>query len=88
MPIDIYKVVQTGAKMELGGLIAGLLIVGYHVLTDSIVKKPPSAPMASGIKRQIRNGKKWNFFFERSMIINLAQMVTIFFYSCLVNKLN
>jgi len=37
-PINTYRVVHTGPKIELGGFHAGLLIVWYQPFTPGIVK--------------------------------------------------
>ena len=38
MPINAYNVVQTGAKIQLGGLNQGLLARAYQPLTPDVVK--------------------------------------------------
>jgi hypothetical protein len=44
MPIRRKRMVQTGPKIQLGGLKTGLLMVRYHVLTELKVKKEPIIP--------------------------------------------
>ena len=44
----MYKIVQTGPKIQLGGLKEGLLSVRYHVFTPCSVNQAPIAPMAIG----------------------------------------
>lgn len=55
--MSTYKVVQTGANIQFGGLNDGLLMVVYQVLTDSIVNVLPKKPIESGIARQTRKAK-------------------------------
>ena len=54
MPINTYKVVHTGANTQFGGLNDGLLMVRYHVFTDSMVNWLPIKPIKSGMARQIK----------------------------------
>lgn len=42
----MYKIVQTGAKTELGGFQLGFWRAAYHVGIESAVKYPPTAPTA------------------------------------------
>jgi hypothetical protein len=44
IPININKVVQTGAKTQFGGLKNGLFRVEYHVWIEEDVKIEPTAP--------------------------------------------
>ena len=55
IPIRINKVVQTGAKIQFGGLNAGLLIPAYHVLMEGAVKREPNSPAAWQIKMETMN---------------------------------
>lgn len=41
--------VQTGPKIQFGGLNAGLFIVVYQLLTELEVKKEPIKPISKGI---------------------------------------
>ena len=44
IPIKTNKVIQTGEKIQLGGLKAGLLRLTYQVDTQEVVKKEPITP--------------------------------------------
>jgi len=44
IPIRIYKRVQTGAKIQDGGLNAGFMSVEYHEPGPVVVKSDPSKP--------------------------------------------
>jgi hypothetical protein len=46
MPIRIYNIVQTGAKIQFGGLKNGLIKVEYHPWMDGKVKNEPMPPAA------------------------------------------
>ena len=37
--LNYHKVIQTGAKIQFGGLKNGFFKVGYHVITPSLVTK-------------------------------------------------
>ena len=69
IPIKVNRVVQTGAKMKLGGLKDGLLSVTYQVLIAEEVKKPDNPPTARGINRQIKKDGK---YFNNFIISNLT----------------
>ena len=49
IPIKANKIVQTGPKIQLGGLKDGLTIVLYQVAIDGEVKIEPITPAASQI---------------------------------------
>jgi hypothetical protein len=71
IPIKAKSVVQTGAKMKLGGLKDGLISVTYQVLMAEEVKKPERPPIAKGINRQIkRDGKYFNSFIINDLTYN------------------
>lgn len=55
MPIKIYRVVQTGANNQLGGLKDGLFNILNQVFTEDDVKKPDTAPTPKGITIEIIN---------------------------------
>jgi hypothetical protein len=55
MPIKIYKAVQTGENIQLGGLNAGLFSAEYHVETDDTVKTEPIMPANRHIRIEITN---------------------------------
>lgn len=55
MPIKMYSVVQTGAKIQLGGLNDGLFATAYQPLTPDDVKIPATLPTSNGIKTAINN---------------------------------
>jgi hypothetical protein len=70
IPIKAKSVVQTGAKIKLGGLKDGLISVTYHVLIAEEVKKPDRPPIARGINRQIkRDGKYFNNFIMNNLTL-------------------
>jgi len=43
-PIIVNKVIQTGAKTQLGGVNEGLFRLAYHVGMEGVVKKAPMKP--------------------------------------------
>jgi hypothetical protein len=45
MPIKMYKIVHTGAKIPFGGFQEGLFNVKYQVLMAPAENKPLDAPM-------------------------------------------
>ena len=45
----MYKIVQTGANNQVGGLKVGLFNVLNQPFTDEEVKNPETAPTAKGI---------------------------------------
>lgn len=49
IPIKIYKAVQTGANIQLGGLNQGLLATAYQPCTPEVVKNPEIPPTSNGI---------------------------------------
>ena len=55
MLIRANSVVQTGAKIHAGGLIAGLASAAYHVGIDGIVNIDPIIPADSHITIAIIN---------------------------------
>ena len=55
MPINRKRIVQTGPKIQLGGLKEGLVIVVYQVFTELIVKKEPIIPASWHITTEIMN---------------------------------
>ncbi len=56
-PIKMYKSVHTGEKIQIGGLKDGFSIVANQLLTEDVVKKPATAPTATGITMEIINFK-------------------------------
>jgi hypothetical protein len=56
-PINMNSAVQTGPKIQLGGLKEGLIKEMYHVFIDVEVKIEPNIPMNKGIKTEISNLK-------------------------------
>ena len=63
IPINVKSVVQTGAKIKLGGLNDGLFNVTYQVLIADEVKNPDKQPIVNGIRRQIKSeGMYFNDF--------------------------
>lgn len=71
MPIKKNRVVQTGPKTHDGGLIAGLVIVAYHVGISEKVKKEPTIPANSQIAIDTMSARKLENFllFEISFSI-------------------
>ncbi len=61
MDIKIYKVVQTGANTQLGGLKLGSTISEYQGSLKEVVVKPPMAEAEKVIK-SIMNKDKYLFF--------------------------
>ncbi len=59
IPINKYKVVQTGPNIQLGGLKDGLVIVLYQVLTLLLVKIAPKPPAPSVTMMEIISFKKF-----------------------------
>src|SRR5680860_1694243 len=55
IPMSINKLVQTGAKTQLGGLSAGLDKVAYQVGIAAVVKMEPIPPAASETRMAIIN---------------------------------
>lgn len=55
MPINMYKVVHTGAKIQLGGLKGGLLRCVYQVGIEDMVKKDPITPTNIGKRIETNN---------------------------------
>jgi hypothetical protein len=55
IPIKMYKMVQTGAKIPLGGFQEGLLRVKYQVLIDPAENKPLDAPIIWQSKMAMTN---------------------------------
>jgi len=53
--IKIYSVVQTGAKIQSGGLKEGLFILEYQGSLDILVEKPPIAEAANVIIIKLNN---------------------------------
>ncbi len=49
MPIIVYSIVQTGAKIQLGGLKKGLFRKAYH----SVIPFAVAAPEANPIPKQM-----------------------------------
>ena len=49
IPIKMYRAVQTGANIQLGGLKDGLLATTYQPFTPVLVKKPAREPVINGI---------------------------------------
>jgi len=63
-----YRIVQTGPKIQDGGLKKGLFRVVYHVLTELTVKKEPIKPAPSHII--IANSNLRNLFNTNSMSLS------------------
>lgn len=55
MPINTYSTVHTGAKIQLGGLKAGLLIKLYQPVRDEELKNPAKEPKANGKDTATKN---------------------------------
>ena len=55
IPIKIYKAVQTGVNIQLGGLNDGLFAVAYQPCTPDEVKNPEIPPTKRGINIEINN---------------------------------
>ena len=53
IPIRMYRVVQTGPKIQLGGLNEGLFNVSYHPATACEVNIPAMLPNATGNKTEM-----------------------------------
>ncbi len=47
IPINMYRIVQTGPKTQEGGLKKGFTRVGYQVVTEFTVKIDPISPAPS-----------------------------------------
>jgi len=62
MPIRIKRVVQAGAKSQLGGLKEGLFNVAYQVGMEGVVKKEPIKPAERQTKTEIINFQKLLIF--------------------------
>ena len=63
-----YRVVQTGAKIQLGGLNEGLLIKEYHGSLKSEVTRPPTTDDEYVIIINNKNDK--NLFFNMYLLYN------------------
>ena len=62
MPIKTYNVIQTGPKIQLGGLKIGFCKVRYQVETELEVNTEPIKAASKGIKIDITNFTKFIFF--------------------------
>jgi len=63
-PIRINKSVQTGPKIQFGGLSAGLAKELYQPFIDGIVNNDPIIPIICGIiKAMINFNELFNFIF-------------------------
>lgn len=62
MPIKIKSVVQTGEKIQLGGLKLGLLRFAYQVSIEGVVKSEPIKPIKSGGINEMINNLMFCFF--------------------------
>lgn len=62
IPIKIKRVVQTGEKIQLGGLKLGLLIPAYQVSIEGVVKSEPIKPIKSGGIKEMMNNLIFCFF--------------------------
>jgi len=51
----MYRTVQTGPKIQFGGLMAGWFSEAYHSGIAFEVKRPETAPIKSGKEREIRS---------------------------------
>jgi hypothetical protein len=71
MPISIYSIVQTGAKIQLGGLNKGLLAAAYQPLTPDDVNSPDIVPTRSGIKIEIKSfiSFKAKYLYKYTLIV-------------------
>ena len=58
----IKRVVQTGAKSQLGGLKEGLFKVAYQVGIEGVVKMEPINPAERQIRTEIINFQKLLIF--------------------------
>ena len=63
-----YRVVQTGAKIQLGGLNEGLLIKEYHGSLKSEVTRPTTTDEEYVIIMNNKNDK--NLFFNMILLYN------------------
>lgn len=62
MPIKRKSIVQTGPKIQFGGLKEGLCKVAYQVGMDELVKTVPKIPASSDIAMATTNLKKFGNF--------------------------
>ena len=60
IPIKVYSIVQTGAKIQFGGLKTGFISVGYQVVIDDCVIFPEKKPM---VKQMIMQYDILKYFF-------------------------
>jgi len=51
----MYKIVQTGAKIDEGGVKKGLFNPWYQIGTDGKVKIDPITPVSNGRNIEIKN---------------------------------
>ena len=62
MPMSTKSVVQTGAKIQFGGLNEGLLSVAYQVAILGVVNKVPMLPTTRTITMEIMNLRALSIF--------------------------
>ena len=62
MPISTKSVVQTGAKIQFGGLNPGLLSVAYQVAIFGVVNKVPMLPTTRTITRELMSLRALDIF--------------------------
>ena len=60
IPIRIYKIVQTGPKIQFGGLKKGLFSTAYHAGIDETVKTEPATPTERGSAIEANNLSGFN----------------------------
>lgn len=74
IPIMMYKVLQTGAKTQLGGLKLGFIKVGNQVNTLERVTIPDIYPIATQVKTKIRI---FTYLFIMQFLSNLVKFIAI-----------
>jgi len=72
MPISMYRVVQTGPNIQLGGLNDGLFKVAYHSGIDLAVNIPAIAPRAKGNIKETISLKICDLLMSNYYKINLT----------------
>ena len=74
IPIMIYKVLQTGANTQLGGLKLGFIKVGNQVNTLERVTIPEIYPIATQVKTKIRI---FTYLLIMQFLSNLMNFISI-----------
>jgi hypothetical protein len=75
MPNNKYKVVQTGPKIQFGGLNDGLFRDEYHSGIAWDVNIPAIAPMANGKASDITNFTTFNDFINQIDRFSLQTLI-------------